>query len=84
MSEIRDFPKAVSRERSAEIADECVRAIDNCVNLESCTWTRDGTLKDPTLEALSRRPNLHTLEINGHSTWYDTKFYDTAAHLSVS
>lgn len=69
-TELRDFPKAISRERSAEITKDCVKAIDNCVNLTACTWTRDGSLKDATLEALSRHPYLHTLEINGHHNWF--------------
>lgn len=64
--EIRDFPKAISRENHLQLTVTCVQAIRNCVNLHACTWTRDGSLRDDVLEELSRCPRLEVLEINGH------------------
>jgi hypothetical protein len=53
------------------------RAISNCVNLISVTWTRDGTLKSYLLETLSALPALRELEFNGH----DAGQYDPALLL---
>ena len=70
--ELRDFPKAISRDNRAQLIHLCVSGLGNCVNLVSCTWTRDGTLKEDILEALSHCPSLRSLEINGRHAWnYD-------------
>lgn len=37
------------------------------MNLQSCTWTRDGSLSTEVLRSLQRLPRLVDLEINGHS-----------------
>ncbi|KAI5119999.1 hypothetical protein M0805_004442 [Coniferiporia weirii] len=78
--ELRDFPKAISRESALELTKTCVQAIDNCVNLQSCTWTREGSLKEDILEALARCPHLEVLEINGRHTHN----YDPALLLEFS
>lgn len=62
-AEIRDFP----RSPSAAVIETVLGGISNCTRLESCTWTRDGTLSTEVLEALQRLPHLEELEINGHS-----------------
>lgn len=43
-----------------------VKALKNCVNLQACTWTRDGSLDTFILETLHQCPRLEELEINGH------------------
>ncbi|KAL5514673.1 hypothetical protein ACEPAG_1989 [Sanghuangporus baumii] len=70
--ELRDFPKAISRDSVNQLTQLCVEGLANCVSLTSCTWTRDGTLKEDILEVLSRCPSLQALEINGrHAHNYD-------------
>ncbi|KAL4071711.1 hypothetical protein J3A83DRAFT_4358163 [Scleroderma citrinum] len=71
--DIRVFPKGLHSSFShLSLLDLCVRAIKNCVNLKSCTWTRDGSLHATVLESLSSDcPQLEELEINGNSVGYD-------------
>jgi len=68
--EIRDFPKGHSS--YSYLLAVCVKGIKNCINLKSCTWTRDGSLHTDILESLcSDCPQLEELEINGNSGGYD-------------
>ena len=68
--ELRDFPRiSWLRTRNAHLIDLAVDAIKNCVNLQSCTWTRDGTCTTELLEQLSACPKLTELELNGHHTY---------------
>ena len=82
--ELRDFPKGLAGQDLSEI---CVRAIENCVNLVACTWTRDGSLTSEILEALSICTQLSSLEINGHSSRdYDPALltrFPRLSHLSI-
>ena len=64
---IRDFPRTLSSTEPDEIAQISLRAISNCTNLQSCTWTRDGTLSTEILTALSQAEHLTELEINGRN-----------------
>ncbi|KAA1474575.1 hypothetical protein DENSPDRAFT_905907 [Dentipellis sp. KUC8613] len=65
--EIRDFPKAfLISEKYQTLRENCVRGIQHTTHLQSCTWTRDGSLQNPILEALQDCPELCELEINGH------------------
>lgn len=41
-------------------------AVQNCVNLKVCAWTRDGSLTSDIIRSLSSLQNLSQLEINGH------------------
>ncbi|KAH7928874.1 hypothetical protein BV22DRAFT_1146203 [Leucogyrophana mollusca] len=66
--EIRDFPKALSSSVHTGLMDLCTRGIQNCVNLRSCTWTRDGSINSAVLCSLQTCHNLQELEINGHDT----------------
>ncbi|KAL5520814.1 hypothetical protein ACEPAF_2817 [Sanghuangporus sanghuang] len=80
--ELRDFPKAISRDSANQLTHLCVSGLANCVNLTSCTWTRDGTLKEDILEALSRCPSLQAIEINGrHAHNYDPELLLRFARL---
>ncbi|KAL5497830.1 hypothetical protein ACEPAH_2761 [Sanghuangporus vaninii] len=80
--ELRDFPKAISRDSANQLTQLCVSGLANCVNLTSCTWTRDGTLKEDILEALSRCPSLQAIEINGrHAHNYDPELLHRFARL---
>ncbi|OCB90530.1 hypothetical protein A7U60_g2264 [Sanghuangporus baumii] len=80
--ELRDFPKAISRDSANQLTHLCVSGLANCVNLTSCTWTRDGTLKEDILEALSRCPSLQAIEINGrHAHNYDPELLHRFARL---
>lgn len=62
--EMRDFPKALLT-GGIDLPEMVVNGLKNCVNLQACTWTRDGSLNSDILEALQR--SLHELEINGNS-----------------
>ncbi|KIK96882.1 hypothetical protein PAXRUDRAFT_137464 [Paxillus rubicundulus Ve08.2h10] len=69
--EIRDFPKALSAAGHLDLLQLCIKGIRNCVNLRSCTWTRDGSLHSAVLKSLRDCPQLQELEINGNSNQYD-------------
>ncbi|CCM00826.1 uncharacterized protein FIBRA_02868 [Fibroporia radiculosa] len=62
---IRDFPKALQSSDYDNVLSICLQGIQNCVNLRSCTWTRDGSLTTEILEALLHCSHLEELEING-------------------
>ncbi|KAF8152989.1 hypothetical protein B0H34DRAFT_87411 [Crassisporium funariophilum] len=64
--EIRDFPKAFTNLED-DLFSHVLRGLKNCVNLRSCTWTRDGSLNSEILLALQRCSNLRELEVNGHN-----------------
>lgn len=66
LSEIRDFPKAVTY-LDDNILRHVLSGLKNCVNLRSCTWTREGSLNSDILEALLQCKNLRELELNGHN-----------------
>ncbi|EGO01171.1 hypothetical protein SERLA73DRAFT_179271 [Serpula lacrymans var. lacrymans S7.3] len=72
--DIRDFPKGLTLPIYRDLHDLCPRGLTNCVNLKSCTWTRDGSLNSAILEALLRCSQLEELEINGN----DSPSYSTA------
>lgn len=80
--EIRDFPKALSADRHSELLQLCAQGIRNCVNLRSCTWTRDGSLHSAVLESLGGCPQLHELEINGNDSGYDPILLTRFSRLS--
>ena len=63
---IRDFPKPFSFAERKSLLELCSRGVRNCVNLRSCTWTRDGSLTTDILDSLKACPDLQELEINGH------------------
>ncbi|KAJ4490197.1 hypothetical protein J3R30DRAFT_3279097 [Lentinula aciculospora] len=65
--ELRDFPKALGGNDGNDTLEMVVNGLRNCINLRSCTWTRDGSLNSGILEALQCPRNLQTLEINGHA-----------------
>ncbi|KAF9460431.1 hypothetical protein BDZ94DRAFT_1169804 [Collybia nuda] len=64
--EIREFPKAFTTS-GHDIIDVVLEGIHNCLNLQACTWTRDGSLSSSILGALQKCNSLRDLEINGHS-----------------
>ncbi|KAL0946041.1 hypothetical protein HGRIS_012315 [Hohenbuehelia grisea] len=48
--------------------------LSNCVNLQACTWTRDGSLRDGVLRSLQSCMHLRSLTFNGRSEGvYDEK-----------
>ncbi|KAI6122130.1 hypothetical protein EV401DRAFT_2056560 [Pisolithus croceorrhizus] len=65
-AEIRDFPKGLSTEDHSSLSGRCVRAIRQCTNLKSCTWTKDGSLHSELLESLLDCQQLGSW-INGNS-----------------
>ncbi|KAI6041458.1 hypothetical protein EDC04DRAFT_2867106 [Pisolithus marmoratus] len=69
--EIRDFPKGLSADHHSHLSGLCVRAIRQCTNLRSCTWTKDGSLHSELLGSLCSCQQLQELEINGNSGGYD-------------
>ncbi|KAJ6462586.1 hypothetical protein C8R45DRAFT_1220543 [Mycena sanguinolenta] len=80
--EIRDFPKVFKALRRGELEELVVCGLRNCVNLRSCTWTRDGALNSAMLRVLQECDNLAELEINGHSDGhYDAGVLGGFAHL---
>lgn len=52
---IRDFPKSLFGTSPSYLAllHDCTVGLQNCTNLTSCTWTRDGSLTSEILNALS-------------------------------
>ncbi|KAH9934099.1 hypothetical protein B0H21DRAFT_759722 [Amylocystis lapponica] len=48
----REFPKALHSADHESLFAVCLAGIVNCVNLRSCTWTRDGSLTSRVLETL--------------------------------
>ncbi|EPT01925.1 hypothetical protein FOMPIDRAFT_1160757 [Fomitopsis schrenkii] len=80
--EIRDFPKSFYVAENEATLRICLSGIKNCVNLRSCTWTRDGSLTTEVLEALLPCERLEELEINGnHENHYDPWLLRRFAHL---
>ena len=76
LPEIRDFPKAIFDASGRDLHDDTVAGLKNCTNLQSCTWTRDGSLTSDILTTFSSLPNLCELEINGHDGgYYDPKLF---------
>ncbi|KAF9224884.1 hypothetical protein BS17DRAFT_827276 [Gyrodon lividus] len=80
--EIRDFPKALSTTGHFDLLQICVKGIRNCVNLRSCTWTRDGSLHSVVLESLRDCQQLRELEINGNSSQYNPILLTQLSRLS--
>ncbi|KAF8558683.1 hypothetical protein OG21DRAFT_1493889 [Imleria badia] len=80
--EIRDFPKALSAQCHSELLQLCTEGVRNCVNLRSCTWTRDGSLHSCVLESLGSCPQLHELEINGNDSEYNPTLLTQFSRLS--
>lgn len=71
-TEIRDFPKGLDNDHLDDLFDTCLRGITNTVNLQSCIWTRDGSLGSSILLVLLKHRSLQELEINGrHYGNYD-------------
>ena len=72
VTEIRDFPKSLTGYNDLKKA--VLTGLRNCINLQACSWTRDGALSSDILRALQPRHNLAKLEINGnHEGNYDPK-----------
>lgn len=69
--EIRDFPKEIFTVNHSYLLGCCARAIRQCTNLRSCTWTKDGSISSELLESLLNCQQLRELEINGNSAEYD-------------
>lgn len=80
MIAIRDFPRAIHASERDTILAVCLRGLQNCINLSSFLWTRDGSLSTPILDTLHQLPTLTELEINGHSNGY----YDPTVLLSFT
>ncbi|KAI0341442.1 hypothetical protein BDW22DRAFT_1408085 [Trametopsis cervina] len=77
---VRDFPKAVAPAERDNIMAICLRGLQNCTNLTTFLWTRDGSLSTSILDVLSPLPHLAELEINGHSDGH----YDPAVLLQLN
>ncbi|KAJ7678640.1 hypothetical protein B0H17DRAFT_1078284 [Mycena rosella] len=77
--EIRDFPKSMATD---DLDALVLSGLKNCVNLKSCTWTRDGALNSAILSVLQASNTLAELEINGHSDGhYDARILADFSHL---
>ncbi|KAJ7196070.1 hypothetical protein GGX14DRAFT_474011 [Mycena pura] len=77
--EIRDFPKSVG---TVDLEELVVQGLKNCTSLQSCTWTRDGSLSSEVLAVLQTLDTLVELEINGHSDGqYDATLLSHFSHL---
>ncbi|KAJ6623654.1 hypothetical protein B0H10DRAFT_1786141 [Mycena sp. CBHHK59/15] len=78
-TEIRDFPKSLGAMDTDELV---LNGLKNCLNLQACTWTRDGSLNSAILSVLRASQTLRELEINGHSDGnYDAGILAGFAHL---
>lgn len=70
IEELRDFPKNLSSTEREDLLQLCIRGISNCINMSSCSWTRDGSLNTLVLRSLQQNTRLQELEINGHHNHY--------------
>lgn len=62
--------------------DWCIKGLENCVQLKSCTWTRDGSLTSAILKSLGKCTELSDIVINGrHSGHYDPRDLIQLLHL---
>jgi hypothetical protein len=76
--EIRNFPKC----RYEQTMEWCIKSLENCVQLKSCTWTRNGSLKSVILSCLSKCQDLDDIAINGqHSGNYEPTDLIQLLHL---
>lgn len=64
--ELRVFPKADEIKSTSRL---CVNALNNCVNLQAVTWTRDGSLNDEIISTLATK-RIRYLEFNAHAGSY--------------
>ncbi|EMD36761.1 hypothetical protein CERSUDRAFT_65561 [Gelatoporia subvermispora B] len=79
---IRDFPKAQWGSAHENVLDHCLNGLRNCINLQSCAWTRDGSLTSEILETLVDFPHLSALDFNGRDGWdYDHRILPRFTHL---
>ncbi|KAJ7770320.1 hypothetical protein B0H14DRAFT_3509328 [Mycena olivaceomarginata] len=79
---IRDFPKVSTSLGGGDLEELVLAALKNCVNLRTCTWTRDGALNSAVLRVLQASDTLAELEINGHSDGhYDASVLEGFVHL---
>ncbi|KAJ7349672.1 hypothetical protein DFH08DRAFT_996922 [Mycena albidolilacea] len=80
--EIRDFPKVSTSLGGGDLEELVLAGLKNCVNLRTCTWTRDGALNSAVLRVLQASDTLDELEINGHSDGhYDASILEGFVHL---
>lgn len=79
-SELRDFPKVLPIAEQERLMDNCVKGLENCINLRSCTWTRHGSLNEPIIKSLQHCPTLQEIEINGHHEKYYDPYLLVALH----
>ncbi|QRV98926.1 hypothetical protein RhiJN_26945 [Ceratobasidium sp. AG-Ba] len=63
--DFRDYPTHLTVDEKLQLIALASRAITNCVNLLSCSWTRDGSLNTKIIESLANLEKLRALEING-------------------
>ncbi|QRV84884.1 hypothetical protein RhiJN_12900 [Ceratobasidium sp. AG-Ba] len=63
--DFRDYPTHLTVDEKLQLIALASRAINNCVNLLSCSWTRDGSLNTKIIESLANLEKLRALEING-------------------
>ncbi|KAJ6626242.1 hypothetical protein B0H10DRAFT_1999434 [Mycena sp. CBHHK59/15] len=78
-TEIRDFPKSLGVMDTDELV---LNGLKNCLNLQACTWTRDGLLNSAILSLLHVSQTLREQEINGYSDGnYDAGILAGFAHL---
>ncbi|KAG8695855.1 hypothetical protein FRC08_007522 [Ceratobasidium sp. 394] len=63
--DFRDFPTHLTVDEKLQLIALACRAISHCVNLLSCSWTRDGSLYTKIIESLAELKKLQSLEING-------------------
>ncbi|KAJ7737033.1 hypothetical protein B0H14DRAFT_3898458 [Mycena olivaceomarginata] len=80
--EIRDFPKVSTSLGGGNLEELVLAGLKNCVNLRTCTWTRDGALNSAVLRVLQASDTLAEVEINGHSDGhYDASILEGFVHL---
>ncbi|KAJ7770324.1 hypothetical protein B0H14DRAFT_3509332 [Mycena olivaceomarginata] len=79
---IRDFPKVSTSLGGGDLEELVLAGLKNCVNLHTCTWTRDGALNSAVLRVLQASDTLAEVEINGHSDGhYDASILEGFVHL---
>jgi len=71
--ELREFPRwEAGSEKQMWFSDITTKALQQCVNLQTCIFTRDGALNSDVIRALQTgcANSLQELEINGRTSPY--------------
>ncbi|TNY19870.1 Proteophosphoglycan ppg4 [Rhodotorula diobovata] len=87
--EVRVYPLSMKLRERLDMEQLAVRMLANCTGVQELVWTRKGALTDAVFDAIKKLPNLHSFEINAHTTlspgsWDADHFLDLPPLRSLS